>query len=76
MHFFLSSFKDFINSTKVVVGVTRMDLSFAPRIDDYHKELEKTGLKIPVFEVDARHRQDVSMLLEALLYSLDPGMAA
>jgi hypothetical protein len=31
---------------------------------------------LPIFEVDARRREDVSLLVEALLYSLDPGLVA
>ena len=32
------------------------------------------GLKTPVFAVDARVKNDVSLLVQALLYSLDPGL--
>ena len=72
MHFFLDSFKEFISDKKLVVGVTRVDLHSAPKLVDYHKELEGRGLNPPVFEVDARRRDDVSILVQALLYSLDP----
>ncbi len=74
LHFFMSSFKDFIDRTKVVIGVTRMDLASHPRIDDYHTQLQKINLKVPVFSVDARQRDDVSIMVQALLYSLDPGL--
>jgi hypothetical protein len=33
-------------------------------------------LSPPLFEVDARCKQDVSLLIQALLYSLDPYAAA
>lgn len=75
MHFFLDAFQDFIDQTHVVVGVTRMDESSQPLIADYHLKLKSFGKIIPVFEVDARERHDVSLLVEALLYSLDPGLA-
>ncbi len=74
LHFFINSFRDFIERTKVVVGVTRMDLASHPRIDDYHNQLRKVKLKVPVFSVDARQRNDVSIMVQALLYSLDPGL--
>lgn len=74
MHFFLNAFKDFIGSTKVVIGVTQMDLSVKPSLEDYHRQLDRYGAKIPIFEVDARMKKDVSLLVEALLYSLDPGL--
>ena len=74
MHFFLDAFKDFIGQSKVVIGVTQMDLNDKPMIEDYHLQLKNNGVKIPVFDVDAREKKDVSLLVEALLYSLDPGL--
>lgn len=74
MHFFLDAFKGFIGMSKVVIGVTQMDIAATPTLDDYHLQLESSGTKRPVFEVDARMKQDVSLLVEALLYSLDPGL--
>lgn len=75
MKFFLDAFGKFIRDTSVAIGVTQMDLSSKPTIDDYHAQLQTYGLKPPVFEVDAREKNDVSLLVQALLYSLDPGLA-
>ncbi|HDN27697.1 MAG TPA: GTP-binding protein [Thioploca sp.] len=74
MRFFLKAFGDFIQKTKVVIGITRMDISPTPRIADYHQELRSTKLNPPVFNVDARSKKDVSLLLQALLYSLEPSL--
>lgn len=74
MHFFLNAFRGFIDKTRVVIGVTRRDQSHSPTIDDYYLQLADEARKIPVFEVDAREKRDVSLLIEALLYSLDPGL--
>lgn len=76
MKFFLDSFSDFIGSTSVAIGVTQMDIRNRPSINDYHAELKTLGLKPPVFAVDAREKNDVSLLVQALLYSLDPGITA
>jgi signal recognition particle receptor subunit beta len=73
--FFLDAFKDFIQATHVAIGVTRMDETTYPVIDDYQSHVSDLGMIIPVFEIDARQRQDVSILIESLLYSLDPGVA-
>ena len=75
MNYFLKAFDSFIDRTKVVIGITRMDESNRPTIADYHLQLSQRYKKTPVFEVDARMRRDVSLLVEALLYSLDPGLA-
>jgi signal recognition particle receptor subunit beta len=74
LHLFLKAFKDFIVQSKVVIGVTQMDRAQQPMIEDYHLQLENIGVKIPIFDVDARVKKDVSLLVEALLYSLDPGL--
>jgi len=72
MKFFLDSFADFIADTSVAIGITQMDLSGTPSVEDYHQQLKKYGLKPAVFAVDARERKDVSLLLQSLLLSIDP----
>jgi signal recognition particle receptor subunit beta len=76
MRFFLDAFKTFIARTQVVVGITRVDVKALPRIPDYHRQLHGTGFRLPILEVDARAKPDVSVLVQTLLYSLDPGLAA
>jgi len=76
MKFFLDSFEKFIADTNVAIGVTQMDLSNKPTINDYHIQLQGMGIKPPVFSVDARVKNDVSLLVQSLLYSLDPGIEA
>ena len=73
LRFFVNAFRKFIDKTGLVIGITRMDLRPVPAIEDYCQELAPLGLReIPIFEVDARERQDVSLLVESLLCSLDP----
>ncbi len=74
MKFFLNSFSKFISDTTVAIGVTQMDLSSKPTIEEYHIQLHSMGIKPAVFAVDARVKNDVSLLVQALLYSLDPGL--
>lgn len=74
MKFFMDTFDKFISDTTVAIGVTQMDLSAKPTIDDYHAHLQTLGLRPPVFAVDARVKSDVSLLIQALLYTLDPGL--
>ncbi|MEN8166362.1 MAG: ATP/GTP-binding protein [Pseudomonadota bacterium] len=74
LHFFLNAFDAFIGQARVVIGVTRMDESVRPTIADYYLQLKHFNHKIPILEVDARERRDVSLLVQALLYSLDPGV--
>jgi signal recognition particle receptor subunit beta len=74
LRFFLNAFDKFINATAVAIGVTQMDVSQKPSISDYHQQLQGMGLKPPLFAVDAREHNDISMLVQALLYTLDPGL--
>ncbi len=74
MSFYVNAFKSFIEDTQLVIGVTRMDESRIPGLDRYHAHAESLGFTVPIFEVDAREKRDVSLLVQALLYSIDPGV--
>lgn len=74
LKFFLHKFREFIESTSLVVGVTRMDLSPYPLLEEYHHHAAAMGYRPPIFEVDARRRADVSLLVQSLLYVIDPGL--
>jgi signal recognition particle receptor subunit beta len=72
LRLYLDAFRPFLAQTRLAVGVTSMDRSAEPRLQDYHRTLSDAGMKAPVFEVDARERRDVSLLIQALLLSVDP----
>jgi len=73
---FLDAFDEVIRRTSLVVGITKMDLASTPTLDDYGERLEQAGIRAPVLEVDARSADDVALLIEALLYTIDPGLDA
>ena len=75
LDFFLDAFKDFIEETAFVVGVTQTDIRSRPSIDEYHQYFKDHPMKPAVFTVDARKREDVSTLVQALLFTLDPVLA-
>lgn len=74
MEFFLNAFKNFIKKTQLAVGITRMDLQPTPTLEDYYLKLREYHLNPPLFEIDARVKSDVALLLQALLYSIDPSL--
>ncbi len=76
MSFYVGAFREFIDRTRLVIGVTRMDEQRQPNLRRYNEQLRSLGVKAPVFEVDARKYRDVTLLVQALLYSLDPGISA
>ena len=74
MRFFLEAFDKFITESNLVIGITKMDINRKPSIADYYTQLQASNLKPPIFAVDPRSKNDVSIALQALLYSLDPGL--
>jgi len=74
LEFYLKAFNRFIDKSAVVIGVSRMDTKPSPGLYAYHTKLEQLGLKAPVFEVDARERDDIKVMLLGLLAMLDPGV--
>jgi len=74
LEFYLDAFKRFIDKNGVVIGVTRMDVKPRPGLYSYHTKLKELGVKAPVFEVDARDRDDIKLMMISLLSLLDPGV--
>jgi uncharacterized protein len=72
MKFYVNAFQEFIESTRLVIGVTQMDSNATPTIDDYVRQMKDLDISAAIFEVDARRRDDVSSLIQALLLSIDP----
>ncbi len=76
LDFYLDAFRGFIDKTGLVIGITQMDLKQTPGLHDYGAHLRARSLNVPVFEADARKQRDISILVQALLYSLDPRVSA
>jgi len=74
MGFFLASFKDYINETSVAIGITKTDVAPLLTMDPYHKKLKQLGFNSAIFEVDAHDLNDMSQLVQALLFTIDPGL--
>lgn len=74
LDFYLDSFKGLIANSAVVIGLNRIDTKPHPRLYTFQTHLAKRKLNVPLFEVDPRRREDVKVLLLALLAMLDPGV--
>lgn len=81
MAFFLNAFKDYIRNAPVVIGVTKLDLKDTPTVYEYADHIAQITDTIPlinkvppVFEVDARNKEDVKLLTMSLIYAIDPGI--
>jgi signal recognition particle receptor subunit beta len=78
LDFYLNAFNALIKRTRVVIGINFTGSSNQLSVDDYHRHLRSVTRDFPlnpaIFEVDARDRTDVSLLVQALLFSIDPGV--
>lgn len=68
---YLRHFDAFADTGRMVVGVGRTDAHPLPGIDDYCDVLTAAGLVLPVLSVDVRRREDVLMVLNALMSQLE-----
>ena len=66
MHFYLNAFGQYISDTKVVIGVTQMDINGKPNLEDYHNQFDDLMIKPAVFSIDAHVKNDVLKLVQAL----------
>lgn len=78
LDFYLRAFQESIKNTNIVIGVNFLRDDQQHSIEDYYRYLQQRTqgppMNPPVFEIDARSRRDVTLLVQALLYSIDPGV--
>lgn len=74
LEFFLGAFSELLKDAPIVIGVTKMDEQPEPSVEHYQNLLGEKSIFAPVFEVDARRKEDVKRLVMALLFSIDPGL--
>lgn len=63
---------------RAAFGLTHTDVRDGPSVAEYHAFLTQRCAAarrqpLPIFEVDARSPREVGLLVQALLYSIDPG---
>lgn len=73
LDYYLNLNADFLSKTQAVIGVTHYDENDKPSIEDYCHCLHERGEFWPVMRADARKGEDVVMLIETLLASLEYG---
>lgn len=64
---YIENFTSLIEETGAVIGVTRMTQSDKITLDDYYDFLERKQLYFPVIEADPRQKDDMIMLMDALM---------
>ena len=69
---YLDAFRDLIERTAAIVGVTHTDQGNVSVRHLLIEEMHRQGIPACVMEADARSRADVAMLVKTLLFSIDP----
>jgi uncharacterized protein len=64
---FLDKFRMLCKRSAVVIGITHSDQPSSLSIDDYYDHLSQRGLSLPLYEVDARNRDEMVVLLATLV---------
>ena len=70
----LDAFVDAFGSGRqcpLVIGVGRLGEPGAPALETFCQRLENHGLRLPVFGVDVRRREDVLLLVDTLLCQIE-----
>lgn len=67
MEYYLDAFSNFIKDTGVVIGLTRSGIKDNASLEEFQGRLFERKQVYPVFEIDARSSDDVSILVHALL---------
>jgi len=70
---YIEYFRPMVEDNMIVVGITRMDLAPEPQLQIYHEYLATQELFIPVFSIDARNSEHISMLIQSLVAMLEYG---
>ncbi len=73
-NFYRDQCRSLLEASKLVFGITGLETQAKPGLLDYYMELRGIEPKPAIFEVDINRRADLALLLEALLYALDPGV--
>ncbi|NOQ64314.1 MAG: GTP-binding protein [Methyloprofundus sp.] len=71
LDYFLNLNAAFLQKSAAVIGISHFDEATQPTIDDYYQALEERGDPWPVIHVDARVADDVIILLDTLLATLE-----
>ncbi|HSH43457.1 MAG TPA: ATP/GTP-binding protein [Arenicellales bacterium] len=68
---YLDNFAGLVGPSGVVIGITKTDMAPEPSIAEYHQFLAERNESYTVLAVDVRKRDDVLMMIDVLLTSVE-----
>jgi signal recognition particle receptor subunit beta/predicted regulator of Ras-like GTPase activity (Roadblock/LC7/MglB family) len=66
LRYYIEAFAGLIEKVPLAIGVTRMDVKDNPNLDQYRYWLQQLSVEASLFNLDAREKNDVLMVLEQL----------
>lgn len=69
LEFYIKAFEDL--GTNIVVGITHLDLEHDQKLKIYRDWMQVNQKHLPLFAVDARQKDDVLLMIEALIAKLE-----
>lgn len=68
---FIDTFDELARDSAVVIGITHRDVASGPTMAQYCEILSARSLALPIFSIDARDRDHILLLVDALLTSIE-----
>ena len=65
LKFYHNAFKEYVNN--IIVGITHVDEDSQQLLKKYRDWMDLNGYNMPVFAIDAREKDDVLLVVEALI---------
>lgn len=75
LEMYLHNFDGLIRDTGAVVGLTRTDAYPEPDVDAFYSRIGARDLMLPILECDIRRREDVALIMDALMSTIEPTSA-
>ena len=69
LEFYLDAFQNYSNN--IVIGITHLDVQDEQLLKIYYDWMSVNNRQYPLFAVDARQKDDVLLMIEALIASLE-----
>ena len=71
---YLDAFGDLLHEAVAVIGIGRTETHPFPPIESFFELLGERRLKLPLFAIDVRKREDVLLLLDTLFHQIEATM--
>lgn len=69
---YLNAFTNLFGQHNTVIGINKFTYNQGISLDAYHEALAERDILCPILEIDARDKSDVAMLIQSLLFNIDP----